>query len=340
MEIMKTYVLSNKNGMRAVVTNYGGRIMQLVVADRQGEWQDVVLGYDRAEEYRKENHLGDFGAAIGRYANRIGNGRLAIGGREWQLPQNNGPHCLHGGPDGWQYRPFDVVNASGSSIKMVLESPDGDNGFPGRVRVEMVYRLTDDNALAIDYSATTDAPTVINMTNHSYFNLNGSAQGSAMNHVLTIDADRYLPIDPTSLPLGMMVGVENTPFDFRLPKTIGLDIDKEDVQLRNGSGYDHCWVLNHRGDMSRPCARLESPATGIALEVFTTEPGMQVYTGNFLDGSVVGKGGTAYGRRSAVCLETQKYPDSPNHNWVESNPFLNPGERFESHSVYRFSTTE
>lgn len=335
---MNTYVLGNLHGMKAVVTNYGGRIMRLLVPDRDGRMQDVVLGFDQAEDYLRENHLSDFGAAIGRYANRIGFGRLAVGGQTYQLPQNNGPHCLHGGPTGWQYRLFEAREVTERSVVLEFTSPHGDNNFPGEVHVRMVYTLTDDNALDIRYSATTDRPTVINMTNHSYFNLNGDGRTDVLNHLLHIDADRYLPIDSTWLPTGAVEPVDGSPFDFRQPKAIGRDIGTPNRQLHNGEGYDHNWLLNTRGDMSSPCARLESPATGIVMEVFTTEPGLQVYTGNFLDGTVRGKGGVAYGRRSAVCLETQKYPDSPNHDWAESDARLAPGDTYVSHTRFRFST--
>ncbi len=335
---MKTFILSNNNGMNAEVTNYGGRIMRLMVPDRDGKMQDVVLGFDTAEDYLRERNLSDFGAAIGRYANRIGNGRITVDGTPIQLPQNNGPHCLHGGPTGWQYQLFDVVSVTDNSIVLELTSPHGDNNFPGTVHVRMVYTLTDDNTLDIQYTATTDAPTVINMTNHSYWNLNGDRNTTTLNHLLTINADRYMPMDETFLPLGRLDKVEGTPFDFRTAKAIGRDIALDNEQLRNGKGYDHNWVLNTRGNIEKPCARLESPTTGIVMEVFTTEPGMQVYTGNFLDGTVKGKGGIAYQQRSAVCLETQKYPDSPNHDWPESSARLNPGEEYQSRTCYQFST--
>ena len=335
---METFTLTNRHGMTARVTNYGGRIMSLLVPDRNGRMQDVVLGFDQQEDYLRENNLSDFGAAIGRYANRIGNGRITVDGTPIQLPQNNGPHCLHGGPTGWQYQLFDVTSMTDSSIVLELTSPHGDNNFPGKVHVRMIYTLTDDNTLDIQYSATTDAPTVINMTNHSYFNLNGDGNTDVLNHLLFIDADRYTPIDATFLPVGRFDKVEGTPFDFRTAKAIGRDIGLENEQLQNGKGYDHNWLLNTRGSMEKPCARLASPATGIVMEVFTTEPGMQVYTGNFLDGTVKGKGGIRYRQRRAVCLETQKYPDSPNHNWEESNAYLNPGETYESHTRFRFTT--
>ena len=334
---MELFTLKNRHGMTARITNYGGRIVSLLVPDREGRMQDVVLGFDNTEDYLRENHLSDFGAAIGRYANRLGDGRITVAGKTIQLPQNNGRHTLHGGPTGWQYQLFTVESVTANSLTLTLVSPDGDNNFPGEVHVRMVYTLTDDNTLDVNYSATTDAPTVINMTNHSYFNLNGDGRTTILNHLLTIDADQYTPIDDSYLPLGVKEPVEGTPFDFRRAKAVGKEMDADNVQLRNGNGYDHNWVLNTRGNVEKPCARLESPTTGIVLEVFTTEPGMQVYTGNFLDGTVKGKGGVAYPQRSAICLETQKYPDSPNRQWAESNAYLNPGETYQSRTRYRFS---
>lgn len=337
---MEIFTLKNRHGMQARITNYGGRIISLLVPDRDGNLQDVVLGFDDVEQYRRENNLTDFGAAIGRYANRLGNGLITVGGRRIQLPQNNGRHCLHGGPTGWQYQLYGVESVTANSLTLVLVSPDGDNNFPGEVRVRMTYTLTDDNTLDIRYWATTDAPTVINMTNHSYFNLNGDGSTDILNHLLTIDADRYTPIDDTYLPLGSLEPVEGTPFDFRKAKAVGKEIGSNNVQLHNGNGYDHNWVLNSRGDLRKVCARVESPATGIVMEVHTTEPGMQVYTGNFLDGTITGKDGKVYGQRNAICLETQKYPDSPNRSWAESNAYLNPGETYESRTQYHFTTAE
>ncbi len=334
---MELYTLTNPNGMKVRITNYGARIVSIFVPDIHGQMRDVVLGFDQLEDYLRENHQSDFGAAIGRYANRLGNGRITVAGKSYQLPQNNGPHCLHGGPTGWQYMPFVVESHTSNSLVLTLVSPDGDNGFPGEVRVRIAYTLTDDNRLDIRYSATSDAPTVINMTNHSYFNLNGDGRTSILNHILTIDADQYTPIDGTYLPVGRKESVAGTPFDFRTPKAVGQEIGTDDVQLRNGNGYDHNWVLNTRGDITKPCARLESPTTGIVLDVYTTEPGMQVYTGNFLDGSVKGKQEIAYQQRTAICLETQKYPNSPNNNWPESNAFLNPGETYSSRTIFAFS---
>ena len=332
------YTLCNAHGMTAEITNLGGRVVSLVVPDKDGIPRDVVLGFENVEDYLPENHRSDFGAAIGRYANRLNSGQITIDGKTYQLPQNDGKNCLHGGPDGWQYRMFNVESVSDNRLILSLVSEDGDSGFPGNVCARVTYTLTDDNALDIKYEAVTDAPTVINMTNHSYFNLNGDASSDILNHLLTIDADRYMPIGETFIPMGELASVDGTPMDFRQAKAIGRDIAADFEQLRIGRGYDHNWVLNTMGDDSRPCARLESPVTGIAMEVFTTEPGMQVYTSNFLNGKVLGKGGVAYHQRAAVCLETQKFPDTPNQHWPESNAFLRPGETYRSHTKFRFMT--
>ena len=330
------FTLKNAHGLRATITNLGGRVVSLFVPDKDGQMRDVVLGFENVEDYLPDNHRSDFGAAIGRYANRLNNGQITIDGKTYQLPQNDGKNCLHGGPDGWQYRIFNVEEVGDNRLVLSLVSEDGDSGFPGNVCARVTYMLTDDNALDIEYEAVTDEPTVINMTNHSYFNLNGDASTDILNHLLTIDADRYTPIDETFIPTGELASVADTPMDFRQSKLIGRDIAADFEQLKRGRGYDHNWVLNTKGDDSRPCARLDSPVTGIVLEVYTTEPGMQVYTGNFLDGTFVGKGGVVYHQRAAVCLETQKFPDSPNQHWPESNAFLRPGEVYRSHTKFRF----
>lgn len=337
---MHTHTLTNSHGMQVRITTFGARIISILVPDREGQLRDVVLGFDREEDYLPQRHLSDFGAAIGRYANRIGHGRFALDGQDYALPQNNGAHCLHGGPDGWQYRDFTAESASMQELVLSLVSPDGDNGFPGTVKARIAYRLTDDNAIEIRYSAETDRPTVINLTNHSYFNLSGNPSRDILDHLLTIDADQYTPIDDTCLPLGSIEPVDGTPLDFRKAKAVGRDIDADCTQLRNGRGYDHNWVLNTRGSLDSPCAQLECPSTGIALQVFTSEPGMQVYTGNFLDGSAIGKGGQAYGLRSAICLETQKFPNSPNNRWPQSDATLRPGQRFESVTRFKFLTSK
>lgn len=328
------FTLCNDAGIVVKITNFGARIISFVVPDRDGSRRDVVQGFDDVADYFPENHLSDFGAVIGRYANRLARGRITVDGVEYRLPQNNGPNCLHGGPDGWQYAVYDVVDASRSRLELSLLSPDGDNGFPGNVSVMVVYTLDNENRLRIDYRATTDRATVINMTNHTYWNLNGDQGSSALNHLLRLDADRYLPVDETLIPMGGYEPVANTPMDFREMKPIGRDIEAEYEQLRIGSGYDHCWVLNVPRDLLCPAACLSSPTSSIVLEVFTDAPGVQLYTGNFLDG-VIGKGGVAYSRRSAVCLETQQYPDSPNHSWPESTGRLEPGKPFHSTTIFK-----
>ena len=328
------YTLTNSNGMEVCITNFGGRIVSVMVPDRDGKLCDVVLGFDNIQDYRTVPS--DFGAAIGRYANRIADGRITVDGVEYQLPQNNYGHCLHGGPDGWQYRTYDVVSVDDNSLTLAIVSPDGDANFPGEVKATVKYTLDDDNSLKIEYSAETDKTTVINMTNHSYFNLSGDPSQPATDHLLCIDADSFTPVDSTFMTTGEILPVEGTPMDFRTPKTVGQDIDADFQQLKNGKGYDHNWVLNTAGDLSKAAASLYSPKTGIKLEVFTNEPGIQVYTGNFLDGTVVGKHGIAYPFRASVCLETQHYPDSPNKpQWP--SVLLRPGEKYSSTCIFSFS---
>ena len=331
------YTLRNQAGMEVSITNFGGRIVSVLVPDRDGRMQDVVLGFDQVEDYFPQNHLSDFGAAIGRYANRINQGRITLDGVEYQLPRNNFIHCLHGGPTGWQYQVYKVVEADRTHLKLLRESPDGDNGFPGNVKAYVTYTLTEDNAIDIAYEATTDATTVINMTNHSYFNLSGDPAGhDILDHILYVNASHFTPIDPTCMTTGEIAPVEGTPFDFTVPKPIGEDIGAGCEQLRNGNGYDHNWCLDTAGDISRVACELYCPLTGIDLKVYTDEPGVQVYTGNFLDGTVVGKKGITYRQRAAVCLETQHYPDTPNKpQWPSA--VLRPGETYTSHCIFAFS---
>ena len=334
MPALQTLHLQSPDGsLRATLTNVGARVMAL-----EAYGVDTVLGYDHADDYLPEHHQSDFGALIGRYANRIANGRITVDGHTYQLPVNNGPNCLHGGPRGWQYALFDVVEVSDNRTVMTLTSPDGDNGFPGTVQVRVTYTLNDDGGFRIDYYAETDRPTVINLTNHSYFNLSGQPGTSIADHVLWIDANRYTPTDEHSIPLAKHRSVAGTPFDFRLPKAIGRDIETDDEQLRIGRGYDHNFVLNHRFGAGVPTmvATLYCPRTDLMLQLFTDAPGMQLYTGNFLDGQQ-GKGGHAYPMRSAVCLETQQYPDSPNRRWPESTGRLLPGQPFRSITAFCFS---
>ncbi|MCS3328529.1 aldose epimerase family protein [Bacteroides thetaiotaomicron] len=328
------YTLRNKNNMEVCVTNFGGRIVSVMVPDKDGQMRDVVLGFDSIQDYVSKPS--DFGASIGRYANRINQGRFTLDGTEYQLPQNNYGHCLHGGPQGFQYRVFDAVQPNPQELELTYTAEDGEEGFPGNIICKVLMKLTDDNAIDIRYEAETDKPTIVNMTNHSYFNLDGDAARNEA-HLLTIDADYYTPVDSTFMTTGEIAPVEGTPMDFRTPTPVGARINDYDfVQLKNGNGYDHNWVLNTKGDVTRKCATLESPLTGIVLDVYTNEPGIQVYAGNFLDGSLTGKKGITYNQRASVCLETQKYPDTPNKpEWPSA--VLRPGEKYMSQCIFKFS---
>ena len=329
------YTLKNQAGMEVCITNFGARIVSVMVPDKNGIMQDVVLGFDSIADYI--NIPSDFGASIGRYANRINQGRFVLDGQTIQLPQNNYGHCLHGGPQGWQYQLYTAKQIDETTLELTYNSPDGDQNFPGNVNATVSFKLTDDNAIDIQYSATTDKKTIINMTNHSYFNLSGDPSKPATDHILYINADNYTPVDSTFMTTGEIASVKDTPMDFTTPKTVGQDIDKFDfVQLKNGKGYDHNWVLNTNGDINQVAARLMSPESGIVLEVYTNEPGTQVYTGNFLDGTVKGKKGIAYNQRASVCLETQHYPDSPNKpEWP--SVVLEPGQTYHSECIFKFS---
>lgn len=328
------FVLKNANGMEVCITNFGGRIVSVMVPDKEGAMRDVVHGFDSVQDYMK--HPTDFGATIGRYANRINQGRITVEGVEYQLPQNNYGHCLHGGPNGFQYAVFDVEEADERSLTLSYTSKDGEEGFPGNLICRVNFTLTDDNAIDISYDAETDRTTVVNMTNHSYFNLDGDASKTNAHYLLTLDADRYTPVDSTFMTTGEILPVEGTDMDFRTPVAVGERIDNDFIQLQYGKGYDHNWVLNTQGDINRPCATLASLESGIMLEVYTSEPGIQVYAGNFLDGTLTGKKGAVYGHRTAICLETQKYPDTPNKpEWPSA--LLKPGEKYTSRCIYKFS---
>ena len=331
------YTLSNASGMEVAITPYGGRIVSILVPDREGNPQDVVLGFDHVEDYYPENNQTDFGATIGRYANRIAQGRFTLDGTTYQLPQNNFGHCLHGGPEGWQYKLFEVEESSKTHLKLSLESPDGDSGFPGAVKASVTFTLTEDNAIDIAYEATADAPTIINLTNHSYFNLSGNpAAHSITEDILWVNASHFTPVDSTFMTTGEIRPVAGTPFDFTTPKRIGEELDTPCTQLQNGKGYDHNWCLDSAGDLSQLAAELYCPESGIDLKLYTSEPGLQIYTGNFLDGSVTGKKGIPYGHRSAICLETQHYPDSPNKpDWP--SVVLRPGQTYTSRCTFAFS---
>ncbi len=339
---VKLYTLKNAAGMEACITNFGGRVVSLVVPDKDGKPTDVVLGYDNIAQYADTvNSPSDYGSSVGRYANRIKDGRLTVGGQAYQLPRNNFGHCLHGGPSGWMYQVYDVVQANDSTLQLTITSPDGDNGFPGTVKATTTYRLTADNTLDITFEATTDKETVVNMTNHSYFNLNGDPSKEAMDMVLYVNADAYTPTDSTYMTTGEILPVEGTPMDFRQPRAINTTInDTTFAQIKYASGYDHNWCLNTykdgKGDDKVVAASLYSPKTGIMLEMYTNEPGVQVYTGNFQGTGVECKHGVKYPKHVSVCLESQKYPDSPNKkDWPSA--YLKPGEKYYSHVAYKFS---
>lgn len=328
------YVLKNKNNMEVCITNYGGRIVSVMVPDRDGVMRDVVLGFDSIQDYIK--YPTDFGATIGRYANRIANGRFKLDDVVYQLPLNNFGHCLHGGPNGFQYRVFDAQQKSDNEIQLKYISQDGEEGFPGKLACIVTMTLSDDNAIDIKYEASTDKPTIVNMTNHSYFNLDGDPTSDNGKYLLQVNGDYFTPVDSTFMTTGEILSVEGTPFDFRNPTALGERFAIDDEQLKNGKGIDHNWVLNTKGNINVSCARLKSEKTGITMDVYTTEPGIQVYTGNFLDGTLVGKKGIVYNHRASVCLETQKYPDTPNKaDWPSA--VLRPGEIYRSQCIYKFS---
>ncbi|MBQ7420802.1 MAG: galactose mutarotase [Prevotella sp.] len=346
----KLYTLRNNAGMEVCITNFGGRVVSIMVPDKKGKLVDVALGYDNVAQYADSvNSPSDYGSTVGRYANRIKDGKLVIAGQEYQLPRNNFGHCLHGGTSGWMYQVWDAEQPNDSMIVLTLTSPDGDNNFPGEVKVKATYAVTSNNTLDCQYEAETNKETVINMTNHTYFNLNGEPADEGMDMVLYINADNYTPSDSTYMTTGEIKSVEGTPMDFRTPHAIQETIDEDFDQLKNASGYDHNWCLNTypksvsdakdgqgSGDDSQVAASLYSPKTGILLEVYTNEPGIQVYTGNFQGAGIACKHGIKYPKHVSVCLESQKYPDSPNKKNFPS-PYLKPGEKYYSHLVYKFS---
>lgn len=339
------YTMRNSKGMEVCITNFGARIVSIMVPDRKGVMHDVVLGYDNIAQYAdRVNFSSDFGAAIGRYANRINKGQITVDGKTIQLPQNNYGHCLHGGPTGWQYQVYDGRQLNDSTLQLTLLSPDGDNNFPGAVTAIVTYTLTHDNAIDIRYEATTTKKTVINMTNHSYFNLNGDPSHDGENQMLYINADRYTPADTTYMTTGEELSVAGTPMDFRRFTALSKDINNQQFDMtRNAHGFDHNWCLNtwHKGKGNDKvvAAALYSPTTGIRLDVYTDEPGIQIYTGNFLKASFAAKHGLRYPRHASVCLETQHFPDSPNKpQWA--SPWLEPGQKYTSHCRYQFSVSK
>jgi aldose 1-epimerase len=329
------YTLRNARGMIVQLTNYGGKIVSIIVPDRDGTMGDINLGYETAEQYIKGT--ASLGATMGRYANRIAGGQFELNGQTYTLFKNNGPHTIHGGQKGFRFVVWDGRQIDESTVELSYLSVDGEEGFPGNLRIKVVYSVTDDNELKLDYTATTDKPTVINFTNHAFFNLKGEGRGDVLDHVLWVKAAQFTPTDATAIPTGEFRDVRGTPFDFTTPKSLGRDIDMDNEQLAFGGGYDHNFVLGNQGKLER-VARLSEPRSGRIMEVYTTEPGLQVYTANSLTGTGtdIGKGGKAYGPRSAVCLETQHFPDSPHHPSFPST-VLNPGEEYRSTTVYRFS---
>ena len=336
---LSLYTLTNARGASVQITNFGGTITAINVPDRRGKLGDVVLGYSSAKNYQANAGGTYFGALIGRYANRINKGRFTLDGKAYQIAINNPPNSLHGGKVGfnlkvWTATPVTVKH--GVALALRLVSPDGDENFPGTLTVRVVYTFTDDNALRLDYTATTDKDTVVNLTNHSYFNLNGAGSGTVLDHRLMMNADKFIPVDKTAIPLGPLRPVAGTPFDFCRPTAIGARINQPNQQLEFGHGYDHNFVLNHHGPGLVLAARVYAPKTGRVLTAYTTEPGMQLYTANFLDGKLRGNGGT-YVRRGAFCLEAQHYPDSPNHPSYPTTE-LKPGQTYRQTTVYQFST--
>ncbi len=329
------YTLRNNNGAEAGIINYGGLVIFLKVPDRKGHFGDVVLGYDNLDAYIKETPY--FGAMIGRYGNRIAKGRFTLDGQEYALAINNGPNALHGGLKGFDkvvWEPRFLASPEGPSLELKYVSKDGEEGYPGNLTVTAVYTLTEDNALKLEYTATTDKDTVVNLTQHSYFNLAG--KGDILNHVVMMPADKFTPVDSTLIPTGELRPVDGTPFDFRTPTAIGARIGQDNEQLKFGNGYDHNWVINKTmGELSL-MARVYEPTTGRVLEVFSTEPGLQFYSGNFLDGKITGKGHWVYQFRNGFCMEPQHYPDSPNQPNFPS-VVLKPGQTYHNTIIFKFS---
>jgi aldose 1-epimerase len=327
------YVLKNSGGMEACITNYGGRVVSLTAPDRDGRFADVVCGYPGIADYlaNKQN----FGAAVGRYIGRILGAKFTLDGVEYHLTANTGQHCSHGGEPGFAYKVWSAKQINRQTLQLSLTSPDGDNGFPGKLDVTLLYTLTDNNELKIEYTAVTDKPTVVNLSHHSFFNISGDFNRSVENQILYVDADSYTPFDSLKCVTGEILPVADTPFDFRTPHKIGERIEEPNEQLKVTKGYDHNWVLNTAGDEHRLAARVSDAVSGRTLEVYTNEPGVQIYTANGLSGKTVGKGGIAYGKRTAICFETQHFADSPNKPQFPSTT-LRPGETYRSICVYRF----
>ncbi|MDB5022159.1 MAG: galactose mutarotase [Pedobacter sp.] len=332
------YMLKNNAGMQAAITNYGGRVVSLLVRDKNDQWVDVVLGHDNLKTYldNKENF---FGALIGRYGNRIAKGKFKLEGKEYKLEVNDGVNSLHGGLNGFHKKVWDGKLVDDHTLELTYLSKDGEAGYPGNLQVKVTYTLGEDNSLKVAYTASTDKPTVINLTNHSYFNLNGAGDKTITDHLLTLEADEFTPVDSILIPTGKLQRVAGTPFDFTKPKLIGANINDSDPQLKNGKGYDHNWVLR-AGTGLRKAATVSSAKSGIVMEVLTDQPGIQFYSGNFLTDKVnYGKADATYGYRSAFCLETQHFPDSPNQPKFPTT-VLKPGEAYNTSTVYKFSVNK
>ncbi|MBN2163980.1 MAG: galactose mutarotase [Pontiellaceae bacterium] len=335
---IQEYTLKNKNGMVVKITNYGAIITSIVVPDREGNMADVALGYDSVDSYINAIDRPYFGAVVGRYGNRIAKGKFTLDGVEYELATNNGENHLHGGNIG-----FDKVvwtaEVVENGVKLSYLAKDGEEGYPGNLKLSVTYTLTDDNEIVMHYEATTDKATVVNVTNHTYFNLAGEGSGSINGHLLQINASKTTPVDAGLIPTGELADVTGTPFDFRQPTEIGKGVDADNQQIKYGPGYDHNWVLDRKGDGMEVAAVLYEPTSGRVLEVITEEPSIQFYGGNFLDGRLVGKSGKAYGYRSGLCLETQHSPDSINHEGEEGWPsvILRPGEKYDTTTIYKFS---
>lgn len=332
---VEIYTLTNSHGIEARIMTYGGIVVSLKTPDRSGKMADIVLGCGSLAGYLAPNPF--FGALVGRYANRIGHAQFQLDGVTYKLEKNDGDNTLHGGSRGFDKRIWTAHELPDGGLELTYKSADGEEGFPGNLTATVVYRLTDNNELHINYSAVTDKDTVVNLTNHSYFNLKGEGNGDILGHQITINADRFTPVDAGLIPTGELRPVKGTPFDFSKPMEIGARINTDEEQLKLGKGYDHNWVLNGRG--MRLAARVDEPTTGRILEVLTDQPGVQFYTGNFLDGTVKGKGGHMYARRTGFCLETQHFPDSPNKPSFPSTE-LKPGEKHQTSTVFRFSAAK
>jgi len=334
-EKVAQYTLTNENGMEVKIITYGGRITSLKAPNKNDEFENVVLGFDSLEQYTKDNPF--FGALIGRFGNRIANGKFALDGEEYTLAQNDGQNHLHGGEKGFDKVVWTVDDASANSLSLSYISEDMEEGYPGTLETTVVYTLTEDNALEVDYNATTDKKTVLNLTQHAYFNLSGDFSETILDHKIEINADEFLPVNETLIPTGELKDVAGTPFDFREAKTVEQHIEEKNEQLERGKGYDHCWVLNEQDSGMRFAASAYHEESGRMLEVHTNEPGIQFYSGNFLDGTLPQADGEGnYGHRSGFCLETQHYPDSPNQEGFPS-VVLEPGETYTSKTSFKFS---